>query len=262
MSLLPKAVPGSTVTQRFGIAVPAVAKSEPAMWYKGTRAYWVKFAGSVFCAHFHPGIDESAPIGTPVVARESGIVVLAGYHNKVSGIVVRVEIRPGVSRYGANHLSKVLVSIGQHVTKGQTIALVGAGGQATTGPSTHAYVEVYEPGLGWVCYDPAVFIPGGALQNDPRIQPTVPVPAKIVRVKGAGINIRNSPDLDQGTINIFGTSRADGIYSRAGVRVGPLNYGFVYLGDVASIGGDDGIWVKVTGFGKTLYISKPLVNIT
>lgn len=259
--LLAEPAAGATTTQRFGKAVPAVARLEPAMWYSGDRAFWVPFPGSVFWAHFHPGVDKSAPVGTPFLASEAGTVVFAGYNNSISGNAVRVEIQPGVSRYGGNHFLKVLVRVGQKVQKGQPLALVGHSGSTNTGGfvgTTHTYVELFEKGIGWVCWNPDLFVPGGRLQNDPRIQP-VGAPTKLVILKGPGINIRFTPDLDVGLDNLFATSRADGIYDRSGKRIHTNVFtGFQLLGSMSN---DDGAWVKVTGFHRTLYIHADLVNI-
>lgn len=266
--ILADPVPGSTITQRFGPAVAAVAKLEPPMWVNGDRAYWTRFAGSHFVEHYHPGEDRFGPLGTPVLAREAGIVQLAEYRNSVSGNAVRVEIRPGVSRYGVNHLLKWLVKPGDHVVKGQTIGLLGHSGSVSPGlvaGVAHLSVEIYEKGIGWVCYNPVVFQPGGRLQNDNRIQPVVVSVADLVILKGPGINIRLTPDFDVGPGNIYAISKADGtpdggIYERT---TGKLIHSNIKTGFLLrrTISNDDGTWVEVWGFNQVLFIYKSLVDI-
>jgi len=266
--------PPGIITQRFGIAVPAVALREPAMWYEGTkRAYWLRFPGSAYSAHYHGGVDYSAPLGTPLPALEAATVIEAGYANSISGYHVVCEIRPGV-RFGFNHGQKVLVRPGQKVGRGQTVMTMGQSGSAT-GPNTHAYLSIKEKLSDGVTrtmiYNLALFLAGGSMANDPRIKPIVggitptpPPTAKHVVLNGGGINIRTSADLDVGTTNIYATSRDadgtinDGIYARSnGGRLGALTYQFLYLRDVVT---DDGAWVQVMGFSKTLYIFKSLVH--
>lgn len=83
---------------------------------------------------FHSGVDIGAPIGTPIVAADSGIVSFAG-RNGGYGLMVRVEHGEGYATVYA-HASRVLVSVNQQVEKGETIALVGNTGQSF-GPHLH-----------------------------------------------------------------------------------------------------------------------------
>ena len=86
----------------------------------------------------HHGIDISAEHGTPILAAANGRVVRAGW---MTGLGQMVEIDHGfgyVTRYG--HASKLLVRVGQQVTRGEMIAQVGSTGIAT-GP--HLHYEVY-----------------------------------------------------------------------------------------------------------------------
>ena len=88
---------------------------------------------------FHKGEDIPAPTGTPIVAAASGTVTTAGW---VSGYGNYTVINHGVmTAYG--HQSAIHVSVGQRVTAGQTIGLVGSTGNST-GP--HLHFEVYVNG--------------------------------------------------------------------------------------------------------------------
>lgn len=82
----------------------------------------------------HTGIDITAWYGNPVRVTASGVVSYAGWKGGFGKTVI-VDHGYGLQTlYG--HNSKLLVSAGQHVTKGQIISEVGATGFAT-GPHCH-----------------------------------------------------------------------------------------------------------------------------
>jgi murein DD-endopeptidase MepM/ murein hydrolase activator NlpD len=90
---------------------------------------------------WHPGVDIAGEMGEPIVAVAAGIVTYAGKHGGYGNLV---EINHGngfVTRYG--HNSKVLVKVGQTVSKGQEVALMGSTGRST-GP--HVHFEVWRSG--------------------------------------------------------------------------------------------------------------------
>ena len=92
------------------------------------------------CWKPHTGIDLAAPYGTPVMAADSGQVIWTGWD--WSGLGWAVKINHGhyiATIYG--HLARFIVSVGQNVTKGQTIAYEGSTG-ASTGPHVHFMVLV------------------------------------------------------------------------------------------------------------------------
>jgi len=98
----------------------------------------------------HEGVDISAPKGTPIYAAAKGRVVRAGW---VSGYGLTVEIDHGFgfsTLYG--HSSKLIVQVGQEVTRGELIAQVGSTGIST---SSHLHYEVRVKG---VAVDPKTYI--------------------------------------------------------------------------------------------------------
>jgi murein DD-endopeptidase MepM/ murein hydrolase activator NlpD len=98
---------------------------------------------SGFSMRFHPilqkwkahlGTDFAAPTGTPARTVGDGVVEFAGVQNGY-GNVIFVKHRNGHETVYA-HLSKIDVRLGQNVSQGQTIGLVGSTGWAT-GPHLH-----------------------------------------------------------------------------------------------------------------------------
>ncbi len=83
---------------------------------------------------FHPGVDLGADYGDTVRAAAAGVVV-ANWYDGGYGIKIDIDHGNGYHTWYA-HLSRVLVSDGTHVYKGEPIGLVGATGFAT-GPHLH-----------------------------------------------------------------------------------------------------------------------------
>ncbi|MGR7025860.1 M23 family metallopeptidase [Geodermatophilus sp. URMC 62] len=97
----------------------------------------------------HVGIDLAAPIGTPEYAAADGVVLEAGPAIGF-GLAVHLQHENGdVTVYG--HMEQILVQPGQVVRAGDTIALLGNGGQST-GP--HLHLEVHVGGIDGERIDP------------------------------------------------------------------------------------------------------------
>jgi murein DD-endopeptidase MepM/ murein hydrolase activator NlpD len=104
---------------------------------------------------FHKGVDFASDSGSNVIAVAAGVVTFAGER---SGYGELIELNHGnglVTRYG--HNEKVLVNVGETVTRGQAIALLGSTGRST-GP--HVHFEVLRNGHQ---IDPLSFIEQGAM---------------------------------------------------------------------------------------------------
>lgn len=90
----------------------------------------------------HKGIDIANSHGAPVYAADGGTVTYAGW---MGGYGYLVQISHGngyVTYYG--HNSSLLVSVGQHVYKGQQIARVGSTGNST---GNHCHFEIRYNGV-------------------------------------------------------------------------------------------------------------------
>ncbi len=88
---------------------------------------------------FHTGLDIGALKGTPIGAAEAGTVTFAGRSGNY-GLLVVVDHGDGLATYYA-HCSEIKVKIGEEVTRGQVIALVGSTGRST-GPHVHFEVRI------------------------------------------------------------------------------------------------------------------------
>ena len=107
----------------------------------------------------HGGADFRAPTGTPVLAAEEGLVVLAANHF-FAGRSVYVDHGGGlVSMY--MHLSRTNVKMGRRVARGDVIGLSGATGRVS-GPHLHF-------GLRWrgARVDPALLLANPATLPSP-----------------------------------------------------------------------------------------------
>jgi len=89
-------------------------------------------------AAMHPGIDLSGAYGTAIFATADGTVLRAGWNTGGYGNLVELDHGRGITtRYG--HMSAILVSAGQHVTRGQQIGRMGSTGRST---GNHLHYEV------------------------------------------------------------------------------------------------------------------------
>jgi murein DD-endopeptidase MepM/ murein hydrolase activator NlpD len=87
----------------------------------------------------HTGVDFGAPRGSPIRAAADGIVISAGYSRGYGNRVILDHGGRISTLYG--HCSRLFVSTGQRVRRGQKIAAVGSTGLAT-GPHLHFEVRV------------------------------------------------------------------------------------------------------------------------
>lgn len=133
--------------------------------YTGGEMLWpVAISGTVITSNYgvrehpiqgivkeHTGIDiGNAPLGTPVVAAEEGIVTYAGWLGGYGNCVMINHGDGIVTLYG--HGNKILTSVGTKVQQGDTIMEVGSTGNST-GPHLHFEVRV-----NGVCDNPLKYV--------------------------------------------------------------------------------------------------------
>jgi len=87
----------------------------------------------------HEGIDVGCAYGTPNRAAASGTVIYAGWLGGYGNLIV-VDHGNGLSTAYA-HASSLLVGVGQSVSQGETVSLVGSTGNSS-GPHLHFEVRV------------------------------------------------------------------------------------------------------------------------
>lgn len=99
----------------------------------------------------HRGVDVAAPIGTSVKSMLAGVVTVAAEDMYYTGGTVMVDHGHGLKSIYA-HLSKLLVSDGQRLSRGEPLGEIGATGRVT-GPHLHF-------GLYWfdMALDPALLL--------------------------------------------------------------------------------------------------------
>ena len=135
-------LPTSTQTQAFGPC---------SYWFEPPYQQW---------PHFHTGIDMSSPEGTPVLAADDGVVILAG-GSMVNGVLVGYGNYVVIAHAGGyttlyGHLLHLAVKVGDQLTQGQIV-----GNEGSTGNSTGAHLH-FELRQVTTPIDPAPFLPPGA----------------------------------------------------------------------------------------------------
>ena len=113
--------------------------SAPVEYSRISSGFSMRFHPVLQTWRAHNGTDFAATTGTPAHTVGDGVVEFAGVQNGY-GNVVFVKHRNNMETVYA-HLSQIKVQLGQSVTQGQTIGLVGATGWAT-GPHLHFEVRV------------------------------------------------------------------------------------------------------------------------
>lgn len=137
--------------------------------YTGLTSYPLPFVSVVGLAYgwqkspteqknlFHSGIDLLAPIGTPVLAAEDGLVIYVGPEGAYGNLVVINHLGRRQTRYA--HLGTVKVRIDQRVRAGEEIGTVGNSGQPDIiAPHLHFEVRLDTP-IGWTAQDPTLHLP-------------------------------------------------------------------------------------------------------
>ncbi len=124
-----------TITQKFG---PTSLTLEPA--YEGY-------------AHFHQGLDIANSMYTPIHAAGDGTVIFAGWSNYGYGFCVQIDHGNGLVTLYGHMAQQPSVAVGQHVTAGQQIGVMGSTGAST---GSHLHFAVQKNGV-WV--NPLNYLP-------------------------------------------------------------------------------------------------------
>ena len=114
-----------------------------------TSGFGMRYHPVLHITRLHAGVDFHASVGTPIHAGADGEVISARYSTSF-GNVVYIYHGGGISTVYA-HCSRLLVSTGQTVHRGQVIALSGATG-LVAGPHLHFEVHVNDHAvnpIGW-----------------------------------------------------------------------------------------------------------------
>lgn len=119
--------------QRQGLLAPVAGRQ--------TSSYGRRRHPILGYTRMHAGIDFGAPYGSPIYAVTDGVVQFAGRHGG-HGNYVRLSHGGGLGT-GYGHMSRIAVSAGQNVRRGQVIGYVGSTG-LSTGP--HLHYEMYRNG--------------------------------------------------------------------------------------------------------------------
>jgi murein DD-endopeptidase MepM/ murein hydrolase activator NlpD len=156
----------------------------------------------------HRGLDIGGPTGTPILALDEGVVTRAVTVDRSdAGLWVAVQHPPGVtSRY--IHLSRVLVTVGQRVQRGDAIGHCGATGNAR---SPHLHLDLRVPAAMLPAIERAIGKPRPGWGPEMRPfghsipgEPWVPVDAYRTRVRDdaaeAGIPLRDPSAPRNGTL--------------------------------------------------------------
>ena len=102
-----------------------------------SSSFGMRFHPTLKVYKLHTGVDISAPKGTKIVAANSGTVITSTMNGAYGNYVV-IDHGGGRTTLYA-HMSSRSVSVGQTVSKGQQIGLVGSTGYAT---GNHLHFEV------------------------------------------------------------------------------------------------------------------------
>ncbi|HET9511040.1 MAG TPA: M23 family metallopeptidase, partial [Sphingomonas sp.] len=113
-------------------------------------------------ARMHKGLDIAAPMGSPIRAPMDGVVQMAGWAGGY-GKFVKLSHGGGLAT-GFGHMSRIAVSSGGRVSKGQIIGYVGSTGMST---GAHLHYELWKNGTpinpGKVTFESVQQLSGSAL---------------------------------------------------------------------------------------------------
>ncbi len=131
-----------TKTTTAGKTTPSKTSLSPTNPNTGTKLLWPAGVRKIsqYFGWRHTGLDIAGPVGTPIYAAEDGVVETAGWNSGGYGNYIIINHGGGLrTLYG--HASKLFVSRGEKVTRGQVIMAMGSTGRST-GPHLHFEVRI------------------------------------------------------------------------------------------------------------------------
>ena len=128
-----------TVERRHALAVATPSIWPVAGWL--TSAFGHRTDPFTGDPDFHPGLDISAEYGQPVLATGDATVESAGPNGSYGNMVVLDHHFGIITKYG--HLSRIAVTAGQDVSRGDVIGYVGSTGRST---AAHLHYEIWMNG--------------------------------------------------------------------------------------------------------------------
>ncbi|QEO15540.1 M23 family metallopeptidase [Agromyces intestinalis] len=141
--------PPPITSQVAGLGTISLVKTAAIVWpvvdpSRTSSGFGPREAPCGGCSTYHDGIDFTPGSGTPVMSLADGVVVLATENG--GGLGVNVEVQHNIdgqiitSSYAHMQFGSIAVSVGQQVSAGQQLGLVGTTGQST-GP--HLHLEMF-----------------------------------------------------------------------------------------------------------------------
>lgn len=133
-------LPGGKAPEEVPVYSPKIVNA-PTLFAGGSGKFVWPTTGIItqYFAWYHTADDIANGIGTPIVAADSGRVTSVLYQNFGYGYHVIIDHGNGYrTLYG--HLSKIDVSEGQNVGRGERIGAMGSTGRST---GSHLHFEVY-----------------------------------------------------------------------------------------------------------------------
>lgn len=144
-----EAAPPPIVSEVASLGAVPIVNTDTVVWpvvdpSRTSDGFGPRSAPCSGCSSSHDGVDFTPGVGTPVMSIADGVVVLATEDG--GGLGVNVEVQHNIdgelitSSYAHMQYGSLAVSVGQQVTAGQQLGLVGTTGQST-GP--HLHLEMF-----------------------------------------------------------------------------------------------------------------------
>jgi len=144
-----EAAPPPIVTEVASLGAVPITNTDLVVWpvvdpSRTSDGFGPRSAPCSGCSSSHDGVDFLPGVGTPVMSIADGVVVLATEAGGGLGVNVEVQHNIGgeliTSSYAHMQFGSLAVAVGQQVTAGQQLGLVGSTGQST-GP--HLHLEMF-----------------------------------------------------------------------------------------------------------------------